>query len=91
MDIVYCETIVLYRDDRMLDRIHSTVQWTVNPWDALEDTERRLSLGLDWCLVCPILLNTNIMIIITTLMMRGRITKHGPDLFILHVLLTLSF
>ena len=89
MDIVYCETIVLYRDDRMLDRIHSTVD--SEPLECIRGhTERRLSLGLDWGLVCPILLNTNIMIIITTLTMRGRITKHGPDLFILYVLLTLS-
>ena len=66
MDIVYCETIVLYRDDRMLDRIHSTVD--SEPLECIrEDRERRLSLGLDWCLVCPLLLNTNIMIIITTL------------------------
>ena len=65
-----------------------TAQWTVNPWNALEDRERRLSLGLDWCLVCPLLLNTNIMIIITTLWWcEGGL--HSPDLFILYELLTL--
>ena len=36
---------MLYRDDRMLDRIHRAHQWTVNPWNASEDTEKRLGLA----------------------------------------------
>ena len=50
----------------MLDRIHRAHQWTVNPWNASEDTERDWVWCLAACLECPHLLNTNIVIIITT-------------------------
>ena len=74
MDIVYCETIVLYRDDRMLDRIHSTVD--SEPLECIrgqrEKTESGSGLVSGVSLVIKHKHHDNYH---NTLMMRGRITK----------------